>query len=298
MRSLLGFLFLLFPFLMNAQNYNVSLIPDSLKEKANAVKRFEELRVIIKSVNKAVIKHKYAITILNEAGDEYAKYSNFYDKLQSLSDIDGNLFDASGKKIKSVKKKDIADVSYDDDMSLMTDNRLKEHNFYCRNYPYTIEYEDEQELDGIFFLPAWQPMNDESFSVQQSKYVTEVPVDYELRYKQFNYNSKPAVQINGKSIVYSWEVNNVKAISYESFQPSLEDVTPNVFIAPADFEIGGYKGNMRTWQHLGKFISTLNNGRDQLPDNIKQDVHKLVDGMTDKQQTIKLIYNYLQKNTR
>src|SRR3982750_1333936 len=92
-----------------AQSYNVFAIPDSLGKEANAVKRYEELRISIKGIDKAVIQHKYAITILNEAGRRYSVYSNDYDKLKSLSDIDGNLYDASGKHLKNVKKKDIAD---------------------------------------------------------------------------------------------------------------------------------------------------------------------------------------------
>src|SRR5215831_13378381 len=94
-----------------SQDYNVILIPDSLTKNSNAVKRFEELHVIIKSVEKMIVKHKYAITILNERGDDYAAYYNDYNKLHDLSDISGALYDAFGKKIKGVKKKDITDVS-------------------------------------------------------------------------------------------------------------------------------------------------------------------------------------------
>ena len=96
-------LVLIAPLFGLAQNYNVSLIPDSLKESCDAVKRFEELHVIIKSPGKAVVKHKYAITILNKDGDEYAAYSNNYDKLVDLSDISGALFDETGKKLKLVE---------------------------------------------------------------------------------------------------------------------------------------------------------------------------------------------------
>src|SRR5690242_8489009 len=88
----------------SAQDYNVALIPDSLKANANVVNRMEELRVIIKDVGKAIIKHKYAITVFNESGDQYAMYSNSYRKMESLYDIDGNLYDAAGKRLKSVKK--------------------------------------------------------------------------------------------------------------------------------------------------------------------------------------------------
>src|SRR6478609_1186758 len=88
-----------------AQSYNASIIPDSLTKDANAVKREEEVRITIKNIDKAIIQHKYAFTVLNEAGAKYGVYSNDYDKQRSLSDIDGNLYDAMGKKLKNVKKK-------------------------------------------------------------------------------------------------------------------------------------------------------------------------------------------------
>ncbi len=63
MKKLLVVCFILFSVFIKAQDYNVLLIPDSLIKNANAVKRFEELHVIIKDIGRAVIKHKYAITI-------------------------------------------------------------------------------------------------------------------------------------------------------------------------------------------------------------------------------------------
>ncbi|MCY7291708.1 MAG: DUF3857 domain-containing protein [Ferruginibacter sp.] len=179
------------------QKYNVSSIPDSLKKNADAVKRFEELKVTIKSKSKGIIFHKYAITILNEEGAKFALYQNDYNKLQSLENISGHLYDASGKEIKSVKKKDISDYSAFDNVSLITDNRIKRHNFYYNQYPYTIEYEDEQELNGIFFLPRWDPLEDTRLSVEQSAFYVETPADFELRIKQFAFDEKPAISING-----------------------------------------------------------------------------------------------------
>ena len=102
-KLLIGLLFF-GSFKSSGQKYNVSTIPDSLKRNADAIKRFEELRVTIKSKSKAVIVHKYAITILNEEGAKFALYQNDYDKLQSLENISGHLYDASGKEIKTIKK--------------------------------------------------------------------------------------------------------------------------------------------------------------------------------------------------
>lgn len=279
------------------QNYNVALINDSLKENAIAVTRFEEIKVIIKSPTKAIIKNKYAITILNEAGDKYAVYHNYYSKSESLSSISGQLYDATGKEIKSVKKKDIGDISLNNDGSLMTDTRYKYHNFYCTQYPYTVAYEDEQEVDGTFFLPSWHPINLEC-GIEVSSFIVETPADFLLKYKQIAYSKKPEITTVDKKNIYYWQIKNVAPVVSEPYQPRWDEINPAVYIAAANFEIENIKGEMTTWQSLGVFFNTLNSGRQELPDNVKQDIHALVDKITDPKEKIKILYEYLQKNTR
>jgi hypothetical protein len=47
--------------------------------------------------------------------------------LISLSDISGRLFDADGKVLKSIRKKDISDMSTSDDETILTDTRVKRY---------------------------------------------------------------------------------------------------------------------------------------------------------------------------
>jgi len=290
--------FFLCSILLIAQDYNVLLIPDSLKSNAHAVKRYEALKVEIKSPAKAVIKHKWAITILNEEGAGHSWYQNSYDKLQSLEDISGKLYDASGKHIRTIKKKEIADLSVDDNISLMTDNRVKQFNFHHKLYPYTIEFEDEQTLNGMFFLPTWNPVESLNFSVQQSQLIVQAPEDYNIRFKNIAFSQQPVETISKGDKILTWSLNNFRAVNYEPYQPKLAEALPNIKLAPSDFELQGYKGNMATWQDLGKFIAQLNYGRDELPGNIKTDIQNLTAGVSSTEEKIKLIYEYLQKNTR
>ena len=298
MKKAVLLLTLLFALKLNAQNYSVSQIPDSLKLNAHAIKRLEELHVTIKSVNKVIVKHKYAITILDEQGDEYAQYTNNYSSLEALSNIDGNLYDAVGKKLKSVKKADIADAPVTDGFSLMLDSRIKKHNFYHRQYPYTIEYEDEQERKGTYFLPAWVPMDDEEYAVQQSRFEVEVPAGNPLRIKQVNFSAQPAIANMKEGLSYSWELTNAKAIQSEPFQPSLREILPMVYIGTTEFSLANYTGDMSSWQSFGKFNVSLNQGRDQLPAAIQLEIHKIADGITDKEEKVKKVYQYMQNNTR
>ncbi|MBN8838406.1 MAG: DUF3857 domain-containing transglutaminase family protein [Sphingobacteriia bacterium] len=289
--------FICFPFVSVAQNYAVSLIPDSLKENANAVKRFEETYITIKSIGKAIVKHTVAYTVLNESGDNVVRYENYYDKFHTITDISGKLFDANGKLLKSIKKKEVSDLAMKDDESLISDARLKRFSFFNRSYPYTVEFEEEELLDGLAFLPRWAPVDDENISVQQSRLVVETPLEYKFRYKQFNYDKEPKINSN-KTIVYTWEISNKKAFAFEPFQPPLHEITPFVYLAPNEFEFGGYKGSMETWLDLGKYMNQLKANRDELPINVKQDIHKLVDHVPAIEDKVTLLYQYLQKNSR
>ena len=87
MKKLTIILLLFLPILGIGQNYAVSLIPDSLLLNAHAVKRMEEIHLTIKSANKVIVKHKYAITILDEEGDDYSGYENYYSSKDSKVEI-------------------------------------------------------------------------------------------------------------------------------------------------------------------------------------------------------------------
>lgn len=280
-----------------AQNYSVSLLPDSLTKNADAVLRYEETKIIIHSISSATVKHRYAYTILNESGNEYAQYTQLYDNFQKLSDASGRLYDAFGKQVKSAKKKDMEDIAYNDNFSLASDGRIKRHNFYWKNYPYTIEYEEEQEYDGLYNFPQWQPLDGYNCSVQSSTYSVQFLEGYHLRYKLANGAVQPVVTQEGKSKIYTWQAANIKAVEYEPLQPSIRRISPLVLTGPDDFEYGGYKGNLSSWENYGRYYAALYKDRDVLPENIKAEVHRLTDGLHTRDEKIKALYNFLQQNT-
>lgn len=281
-----------------SQEYNVASIPDSLKVDANFVMRVYDTKIIVKSISKAIIKTKKVYTILNEKGDYAARYYQYYDEFRSINDISGNLYNADGKKIKSIKKKDIADVTSNDGFSLATDARIKEFSFYQKNYPYTVEFEDEVELNGVYQFPSWVPFFASNFSIQNSRYSIEFPSDYKIRYKQFNYPSEPIVNNANNKITYEWGLQNCKPFVSEVWQPERHEVTPYVIVAPVEFEYGGYKGSMASWKEYGLFQVELNKGRDILPDEVIRKVHELADNLKTPEEKVNVLYNYVQQNTR
>ena len=297
MKSILLLPALLIALCTAAQDYRVSSIPDSLLQDADAVKRFEELLVIVKGFDKVVIKHTCVYTILNENGEKFANYNNYYSKFRSLNDISGKMFDANGKLIKSIRKKDIADVSASDEETMITDTRYKRFAFYNKVYPYTVEFEDEADESETFFLPTWYPVSDLRLALQKSVFEVETPADFNLRYRQNNLADKPAIKNNVNTIAYEWELHDQKALLPEPIRPTWAEIAPVVYIAPTNFQLGAYKGNMGSWNEFGRFVLHLCDGRDQLPETTKQEVHHLTDGLSSKEEKVKAIYHFMQQNT-
>lgn len=291
---------LLICFLANASDikYPVSSIPESLKKNANVVKRMEEIVFRIINTGEAVFYHKYALTVLNENGDDNAVLVEYYDKLEKINSIEGALYDAAGNQIKKMKMKDAMDLSAVDDNNLMDDNRKKVHHFFYKSYPYTIEYEVETKFNYTLFFPTWLPQEDEHFAVEQSSYTIISPSNYTVRYRAFNFSGEPSVIEEKGQRVMRWEIKNMTSLIRPFAAPPLRELTTMVYFAPTDFEIQGYKGNMSSWQELGKFQYTLNMNRDQLPEKVIQKVRDLTAGINDDKEKVRVLYTFLQKNTR
>ena len=279
-------------------DYAVSKISKKMLENAHAVKRMEHQSFIINNERSTIIRHYYAITILNENGDEHASLEVYYDKLTSINYISGTLYNAAGVQIKKIKTKDLNDYSAVSDNSLAEDGRVKTFDFNYKVYPYTVEYEIEVLKNNSFMFPGWIPQEGESLSVEQSDYTVVFPEGYQLRYKSLNYSGEPKKSLDKGKQNLSWTVSNLPAIKLPFAIASWADLATVVYIAPNNFEIGGYKGNMESWKSYGDFLNQLNKDKDVLPANIATEVKNLTAGVSDEKERIKILYNYLQKNTR
>lgn len=278
--------------------YAVASIPDSLLKGSNVVKRMENMQFTIISTDQSVLRYKYALTILNENGDRYAHLTEWYDKLRQISSIEGSLYDKDGKLLKKLKQKEILDLSAVDDISLIDDNRRKAHSFYHKVYPYTVEYEVEIKYNNTFSIPSWFPQEYEHQAVEESRYTVSVPSDYQIRYRMHNYKGEPVQTTEKNRKVYTWQAKGMLPIEKEFASPRWHELTTVVSLAPTEFEIEGYKGNMSTWKEFGLFFNNLKKDRDKLPDPVRKAVQKLTAGVKDDKEKVKALYNYLQQNTR
>jgi hypothetical protein len=292
-------LLLCFPCFAYTQNsLAVRLIPDSLLKDADAVKRYEQINFTVESLSKTTENTKVAYTILNSNADDLATLHEWYDKMRSINTFNATLYDAEGKKIRSVKRNEVKDESAVSSMSIMEDDRVKWFSFFHKEYPYTVEFEIEVESKNTMFFTTWCPIEKGRISVQQSSFVVESPQDYELRFKLLSGSKEPVTATSGSKKTYSWELKDMKAVRQEPYSTSWYSLVPTVITTPQKFIVEGYAGDMSSWESFGNFRNALNAGRDKLPDDVKAAVKNIVAPLATDKEKIAALYKYLQQNTR
>lgn len=282
----------------DAPHYAVDKIPAELKKNANAVIRVNDIHYEIISPERARQEIKYAITVLKEGALEMSLFTEMYDKFIRVNEISGTIYDAKGKRVKRIKNEDIIDRSAFDGFSLFTDNRLKLIDPEYMNYPFTIEYTYSVDYKSLFFMPSFYLFNGYNIAVESSNYIVKVPSEYDFRYKEVKIKNSPIIKNEDDAKVYSWKLDNFKALNNEPYSPHYTTIYPCIITQPSLFEFDGYTGDFKSWNEFGKFIYSLNKDKDILPDETQQEILKLIEGANNEAEKVARIYQYAQKKNR
>ena len=281
----------------NGQQFPINSIPDSLRENANVVVRLEEQSYEIKSTGKAISHERHVYTILNEKGEYCATFRTHYNnKSVMINNVSAYMYDAAGKEVRHFKKKDMEDQPVFDGSSFVNDERVKVGSFYSHSYPYTVDFDEEDEITELIHISDWFPQGNMKISVEKSIYRITAPADYHIRYRMLNSDIKPVIEEKGEKKTFTWEIHNLAAYEDEPYV-NFSNYAPNLMIGLSDLEMGGYKGSMSTWNSYARFYGSLQKGRDILPEETKLKVQELVKGIQDPATKVSVLYNYLQQNT-
>lgn len=301
MRFLFLFSSLFLCFITTAQKaqYQSLLIDESLKKNANAVVRVDEMKINLLGTNKMSYSVKQVVTVLNTDGNRFALSRVPYDKESKIKSLDVYVYNNLGKEIEHIKKKDFRDVSAADGFSLYTENRLLVNRYTPTSYPYTISFNYEVETSDTGFFPPWYFLSNYKVSVEKSYYeINYAGPQLKPEIKEFNLED---ISVNKKDkagqIVY--ESANIAAIKSESMGPSFRDVVPRLKVRLKNFNLKGEEAVVNDWKDMGAWMnSSLLKDRDQLNPSTVSIAKKLVVGTDDDLEKAKIIYKYVQDNTR
>ena len=291
-------LFLLFStsiFSQSDTDYIALLAPSELKEKANAIVRYDNQTIEINEYNRIYVTTTRVVTIYNKYGDRHQNAYEAYDENTKIKKMEARIYDASGKEIKKIKTGDFADESAVSGGTLYSDSRVKYLNYTPIKYPYTIQYKSEVEMRSTAFVPQWRPIDDYYLAVQYSEFKIINNSDVEIRVKHENFDTYD-IEALGKNHVVA---KNLKGIKYEAYSPSVTDITPCLKSALTTFDMEGVKGVNNNWDDFGKWMyNKLLMGTDDLPQSAIDEVKMLTANTEDKMERTKLVYKYMQDKTR
>ncbi|MGV3763357.1 DUF3857 domain-containing protein [Parapedobacter sp.] len=280
-------------------DYAVAHIPATLKSRADAVVRHEEIVVDMISPTKVRYRVDRAITVFNPAGEERARLVIHYDKATSIKQISGAVYDEMGFQLRKFTKRDCRDESAVSDFSLYEDSRVKHFLPAVAGYPYTVAYSYEVERKQNLIIPAWRPEAYWDVAVQHSQYTFICAEEDEVRVIVTNYSGEPVHHVDDGRHATTWAADNLPARQYEPYSPDPETYKTIVRVAPVYFEYYKHNGQYTNWEELGgwMFDALLSDGMELSAQTVAE-VNKLVDGLASDKEKAAALYGYLQRKTR
>jgi hypothetical protein len=277
--------------------YVAATIPDSLKENANSVVRYQMEDHAVKGPGKATNKVHSIVTVLNEKADDEAIMNLSYNKkYDSYSSIEMRVYNEKGDLIKKYHKGDMYDGSATSGSDLLTDERFMAVRHTIAAYPTTIEIEYEEDLSSILDLGRWQIQGNEQ-SVENTYYHITIDSSAGFRYLNKNTTIKPVkTAVNGKD-EYLWTAKNLKAIKKEVGAEAWR-VFPRIYLAESKFNFFGYPGDLSSWKSYGDWQKALNADVCSLSPEREAEIRKMTDSIKTDKGKAKFLYNYMQQNMR
>lgn len=270
--------------------YPATAIPDSLIKNAIMVVREQELIFQVIDKGKAVETEHFVVTLLHDKASEMGSPKFYYSEFEEIDNIEASVYDADGKLVRNLKKKDIQDGK--PIMDGVYDIRYKELNLPSRSYPYTIEYTITKKYKGLMFYPRFQPQSIPSISVEHAVFELIMPSGLEARYKTVK------VPTSSKTGPMRWEFKQIPAFRPESFAPPTDLNLAEIITAPTEFSFYGVDGDMRTWESYGAYLEKLNQSQRAIPAELTAKLQNMVADCPDVYCKINRVYEYLQSNTR
>nr|WP_294929765.1 DUF3857 domain-containing protein [uncultured Flavobacterium sp.] len=294
-------LLLLFSLTSTAQKsqFPIAAIADSLKENAYAVVRLDQTDILISSQRNMIAKNHRVVTVLNEKGVEAIQAYEFYDKSTSVKNIEAIVYDAFGKEIKKIKRKDFKDQSVVGGGTLFSDSRYIYLDYTPISYPFTVEFNSEVQTSSTAFLPSWMPLRTPYTSIENSSLNVFYPPDLGFKKKEFQFSDFKVKKTIDTNTQLSYSANNLLAQKPEDYSPSYKELFPKVMMGLERFHLEGVDGNASNWTDFGKWYSEkILAGTTELPEETKTKIKAIIGDEKDPIKKAKIVYHFVQKKSR
>lgn len=280
-------------------DYSAFLVPNELKENANAVVRLSDLSIQISSQKSMTLKSKIVVTVYNEYGLKNLNLLEYYDKNRRVSKLEATVYDSFGKEIKTYKKRDFKERSVADGVSIFNDNRALYLDFTPTSYPFTMVTESEIETSNTAFIPSWSPIDGYFVSTEKTNLSITYKPDLKLKFHEKNFSEALSIKKSETGSTLSYTAESIKAIKKEDLSPSLYDLVPIVFFSLENFHLESVDGTAKNWTDFGQwYYNSILSDTEELPAATIEKIKQLVGNEKNPVEIAKIVYKFVQNKTR
>lgn len=271
-------------------------VSDIYKLGAHSTVRAQETVLTFYDRDHAEYKEHGVVTVLDEEHRNAGSFEMYYDQFRKLEYINVQVRNNAGIIVRNYTIKDANDYSASGS-NFFSDVRVKVIEAHHYSYPYTVEYEYKYRYSGTLNLPPWYP---KSFSQSIEKASFEI-IDYtkgNLRYFSRNIEDAPVIQEYPEYTSTKWKLAMELASPREVYSPPYSEIFPNVLTSASSFKVGKSTGNASNWKLFGDWYYELSKGKRKLPAAAKSEIDRLISGIEDERERVKMLYKYMQDQVR
>jgi len=248
-----------------------------------------QVRIFPNKTAKKYVSKEFVV--FNESGRAETELVLYYDSFIKVSRIKGAIYSIKGVKIKDLDSEDISDFPISRSASSFGESRVKLVSLNHNTYPYIIEYQYEETSSNLLIKTNWSPRQNREM-VYNAGLEVAFPEDVTVNIKDLTKGATRSESIRNGIVTTSWNIQNLRSNQADT------DELNKVIIQPVNFKIEDSEGSFKTWESFGQWYYKLNEGRQELSPDTKSELDDLLEGITSNEEKAKIIYNYLQRNTR
>lgn len=265
-----------------------SIVPDS--EVLKYISRCELRGYMLTQIDTIIIQ------VNNRNGEKYSDISIPYSKISKITEIDGWIVDATGKKVRTLKKSEIEDQSASSNSELFWDVYVKSFQLTHTSYPYKVYYTYKINKTELIAIANWDPIINTQISTKEARLYIKYPKGYTIKkYVKDVHLVKVDTVKNTVELEFASRYN--KMLTHQVYSLPFDDIKPRVIVVPSQF-FYGVEGCTDSWVTYGDWFLNLNKDILDLPDTEKKVVNEIVSNVSDTKEKIKILYHYMQDHTR
>jgi hypothetical protein len=245
-----------------------------------------------------LVTKEYIKILINKRVNEtrYTDVEVIHQKNEKISSLEGWIEDANGNIIRKLQKKDIVESSADKGETFYDDYLSIKFSLRYNEYPYYICYSYTKTDPTYLIITEWSPVFDTDIPTRKANLALTVPKGYEFFIDTSGVKFLQTTE--QKDVVsYQWSGIYETPLVKEKYAPPLQQFIPIVKITPKMINYF-VTGSFETWSDFGRWYSDMIQGLDVLPPEEVSKVRSLVKDAGSNSEKVRILYHYLQDNTR